>query len=151
MLLCFFTYFKHYIIFNQTASHFKHTEGTVHTCASKYQSNLPAETSFAWLLLPFVSGHFSDHNVSYQVLELPYKGEEFSLALILPAEDVPIEEVENLITVELIKDWFAEMEEDDEVEISLPRCVMNSSVLCAFSLSLLILNPGSGRAGELRH
>ncbi|KAL8187976.1 UNVERIFIED_CONTAM: Serpin I2 [Gekko kuhli] len=65
-------------------------------------------------------GHFSDRNVSYQVLELPYKGEEFSLVLILPAEDVPIEEVENLITVELIKDWFAKMEEDDEVEISLP-------------------------------
>ncbi|XP_015273632.1 PREDICTED: serpin I2 [Gekko japonicus] len=66
-------------------------------------------------------GHFSDRNVSYQVLELPYEGEEFSLVLILPAEDVPIGEVENLITVELIKDWFARMEEDDEVEISLPR------------------------------
>ncbi|XP_060098425.1 serpin I2 isoform X1 [Heteronotia binoei] len=66
-------------------------------------------------------GHFSDRNVSYQVLELPYKGEEFSLVLILPAEDVPIKEVENLITVEMIKDWFAKMEEDDEIEISLPR------------------------------
>lgn len=84
-------------------------------------------------------------------MELPYKGEEFSLVLILPAEDVPIEGVENLITVELIKDWFAKMEEDDEVEISLPRYVMNLSVLCAFSLSLLILNPSSGRAGELRN
>nr|XP_056706354.1 serpin I2 [Euleptes europaea] len=66
-------------------------------------------------------GLFSDCNVSYQVLELPYKGEEFSLALILPAEDVPIEEVENLITAELIEDWFVKMEEDDEIEISLPR------------------------------
>ncbi|XP_048362188.1 serpin I2 isoform X2 [Sphaerodactylus townsendi] len=66
-------------------------------------------------------GHFSDCNVSYQVLELPYKGDEFSLVLILPAEDVPIEEVENLITAELIEDWFVKMEEDDEVEISLPR------------------------------
>ncbi|XP_054840050.1 serpin I2 [Eublepharis macularius] len=66
-------------------------------------------------------GHFSDHKVNYQVLELPYKGSEFSLVLILPAEDVPIGEVENLITAELIKDWFAKMEEDDEVEISLPR------------------------------
>nr|XP_028584321.1 serpin I2 [Podarcis muralis] len=66
-------------------------------------------------------GHFSDHNVSYQVLELPYKGEEFSFVLILPAEDVPIEEVEKLITAQLMKSWFAEMEEDEDIEISLPR------------------------------
>ncbi|XP_028584321.2 serpin I2 [Podarcis muralis] len=66
-------------------------------------------------------GHFSDHNVRYQVLELPYKGEEFSFVLILPAEDVPIEEVEKLITAQLMKSWFAAMEEDEDVEISLPR------------------------------
>ncbi|XP_053168016.1 serpin I2 isoform X2 [Hemicordylus capensis] len=66
-------------------------------------------------------GHFTDHTVSYQVLELPYKGEEFSLLLILPAEDVAIEAVEKLITAELIKNWLAGMEEYEEVELSLPR------------------------------
>ncbi|XP_061493715.1 serpin I2 [Rhineura floridana] len=66
-------------------------------------------------------GHFTDHNVNYQVLELPYKGEEFSFVLILPAENVPVEDIEKLITAELMKGWFVAMEEDDELEISLPR------------------------------
>uniref|UniRef100_A0A8D2IPG4 Serpin family I member 2 n=1 Tax=Varanus komodoensis TaxID=61221 RepID=A0A8D2IPG4_VARKO len=73
-------------------------------------------------------GQFSDHNISYQVLELPYKGEEFSFVLILPAEDVAIEAVEKLITAELIKDWFAGMEEVDGVEISLPRFKIEQTV-----------------------
>ncbi|XP_066477639.1 serpin I2 [Tiliqua scincoides] len=72
-------------------------------------------------------GHYSDRDVSYQVLELPYKGQEFSLLLILPGEDTAIEEVEKLITAELIKDWFAGMEED-EVEISLPRFKIEQTV-----------------------
>uniref|UniRef100_A0A452HIH8 Serpin domain-containing protein n=1 Tax=Gopherus agassizii TaxID=38772 RepID=A0A452HIH8_9SAUR len=72
-------------------------------------------------------GHFSDNNVSYQVLELPYKGKEFSLVLTLPLEDVTIEEVEKLITAQLIKDWFAETQEE-EVEISLPRFKIEQTV-----------------------
>lgn len=65
------------------------------------------------------------------MLELPYKGKEFSLVLTLPSEDVTIEEVENLITAQLIKDWFAETQEED-VEISLPRCVMYFSIFLFF-------------------
>ncbi|XP_077204615.1 serpin I2 [Paroedura picta] len=95
-------------------------------------------------------GQFSDHNVSYQVLELPYKGEEFSLVLVLPAEDVPIEDVENLITVELIKDWFAKMEEED-VEISLPRFKMEQKVDLKETLQALnvieIFNNGCDLSG----
>ncbi|XP_050822014.1 serpin I2 [Gopherus flavomarginatus] len=72
-------------------------------------------------------GHFSDNNVSYQVLELPYKGKEFSLVLTLPLEDVTIEEVEKLITAQLIKDWFSETQEED-VEISLPRFKIEQTV-----------------------
>ncbi|XP_074860504.1 serpin I2 [Carettochelys insculpta] len=72
-------------------------------------------------------GHFSDKNISYQVLELPYKGKEFSLVLTLPSEAVNIEEVEKLITAQLIKDWFAEIQEED-VEISLPRFKIEETV-----------------------
>ncbi|XP_078245812.1 serpin I2 [Pogona vitticeps] len=78
------------------------------------------KTPMMHLQLTTKLGIFSDHNVSYQVLELPYEGEEFSFVLILPGEKVTIEEVEQLITAEVMKDWFAVMEED-EVEISLPR------------------------------
>ncbi|KAJ7325249.1 hypothetical protein JRQ81_018269, partial [Phrynocephalus forsythii] len=78
------------------------------------------KTPMMHLQLTAKFGGFSDHNVSYQVLELPYKGEEFSFVLILPGENVAIEKVEQLITAELIKDWFTMMEEE-EVEIILPR------------------------------
>uniref|UniRef100_A0A8D0H639 Serpin family I member 2 n=1 Tax=Sphenodon punctatus TaxID=8508 RepID=A0A8D0H639_SPHPU len=72
-------------------------------------------------------GFFSDNDVSYQVLELPYKGEEFSLVLILPAEDVAIEKVEKLITAQLINTWFAAIQEED-VEVSLPRFKIEQKV-----------------------
>lgn len=57
-------------------------------------------------------------------MELPYKGDEFSLIIILPAEDVNIEEMEKLITARHILKLFSEMQEE-EVEISLPRLVMS--------------------------
>lgn len=62
--------------------------------------------------------------MNYQVLELPYKGDEFSLIIILPAEEVNIEEMEKLLTAHQILKWFSEMQEE-EVEISLPRLVMS--------------------------
>uniref|UniRef100_A0A8C3W986 Serpin family I member 2 n=1 Tax=Catagonus wagneri TaxID=51154 RepID=A0A8C3W986_9CETA len=65
-------------------------------------------------------GYFSESSMSYQVLELPYKGDEFSLIIILPSEDVNIEEMEKLITARQIPQWFSEMQEE-EVEINLPR------------------------------
>lgn len=61
--------------------------------------------------------------MKYQVLELPYKGDEFSLIIILPAEEVNIEDMEKQITADLILKWFSEMQEE-EVEISLPRLVI---------------------------
>lgn len=69
-----------------------------------------------------IPGYFSESSVNYQVLELPYKGDEFSLIIILPAEDVNIEETERRITAHRILKWFSEMQEE-EVEISLPRLV----------------------------
>ncbi|XP_054432908.1 serpin I2 [Pteronotus mesoamericanus] len=65
-------------------------------------------------------GYFSESSMSYQVLELPYKGDEFSLIIILPAEGVNIEEMEKLITAHQILQWSSKMQEE-EVEISLPR------------------------------
>jgi serine protease inhibitor len=69
-----------------------------------------------------IPGYFSESSMSYQVLELPYKGDDFSLIIILPAEDVNIEEVEKLITAHQVLKWISEMQEE-EVEISLPRLV----------------------------
>lgn len=69
--------------------------------------------------------------MNYQVLELPYKGDEFSLIMILPAEEIYIEEMEKLITAHQIFKWFSEMQEE-EVEISLPRLVMSLYCSSAF-------------------
>lgn len=71
-----------------------------------------------------VPGYFSESSMNYQVLELPYKGDKFSLIIILPAEHVNIEEMEKRISSHRILKWVSEMQEE-EVEISLPRLVMS--------------------------
>ncbi|MEE6501204.1 hypothetical protein FKM82_004102 [Ascaphus truei] len=82
-------------------------------------------------------GYFTGKNVSYQVLELPYKGETLSLILTLPSENVEIEEVEKIITAPLIKGWLTDMEEE-VVELSLPRFKIEHKV--DLKRSLLNLN-----------
>ncbi|MBZ3878586.1 Serpin I2 [Sciurus carolinensis] len=71
-------------------------------------------------LLKTKYGYFSESSMKYQVLELPYKDNHFSLIIILPVEEVNIAEVEKLITAHQILKWFSGMQEE-EVEISLPR------------------------------
>ncbi|XP_073753818.1 serpin I2 isoform X2 [Callorhinus ursinus] len=78
-----------------------------------------AETISTWVESK-TDGYFSESSMNYQVLELPYKGDEFSLIIVLPAEDVNIEEMEKQITAHQILKWFSEMQED-EVEVGLPR------------------------------
>ncbi|XP_027731941.1 serpin I2 [Vombatus ursinus] len=65
-------------------------------------------------------GYFTHSQMNYQVVELPYEGNEFSLILLLPEEGIAIEEVEKIISVDQIQDWLSEMREE-HVEISLPR------------------------------
>ncbi|XP_053565002.1 serpin I2 [Bombina bombina] len=65
-------------------------------------------------------GYFSEKNVNYKVLELPYKDEMFSLILTLPSENVDVEELEKMISAPLIKSWISDMSEET-VELSLPR------------------------------
>ncbi|KAJ1087892.1 hypothetical protein NDU88_001051 [Pleurodeles waltl] len=95
-------------------------------------------------------GSFSDKNVSYQVLELPYKGEAISLILVLPAESVTIEEMEKVITADLIKACIFEMEEED-VEVSLPRFKIEHKLDLKKSLHMLnvteIFNHGCDLSG----
>ncbi|XP_012973232.1 serpin I2 [Mesocricetus auratus] len=65
-------------------------------------------------------GYFSDSFMRLQVLELPYKADEFSVVIILPTEDVNLEDVEKRVTAHHIQRWFSELHEE-EVEVSLPR------------------------------
>ncbi|XP_007523704.1 serpin I2 [Erinaceus europaeus] len=65
-------------------------------------------------------GYFSEASMGYQILELPFKGDDFSLNIILPAEGINIEDIEKQITAHQIWKWFSEMREE-EVDIRLPR------------------------------
>lgn len=58
-----------------------------------------------------------------QVLELPFKSNEFSVVIILPAKGMNMEEVEKQVTARHIQRWLSELQEK-EVEVSLPRWVM---------------------------
>ncbi|XP_075056667.1 serpin I2 [Mixophyes fleayi] len=82
-------------------------------------------------------GYFSESDVNYKVLELPYKGDKLSLVLALPAENVEIEDFEKLLTAPLLKGWDSNMKEE-MVEISLPRFKIEHKV--DLKSSLLHLN-----------
>ncbi|XP_048201975.1 serpin I2 [Perognathus longimembris pacificus] len=82
-------------------------------------------------------GYFSESSMKYEVLELPYKGDDFSLIIVLPAKDVSMEEVEKRITAHQILKWSSEMQEE-EVEMALPR--FNIEQKLDFKEALYFLN-----------
>ncbi|XP_069829931.1 serpin I2 isoform X2 [Dendropsophus ebraccatus] len=82
-------------------------------------------------------GYFSENNLTYKVLELPYKGGKLSLLLALPAENVDIEDLEKVLTASTLKDWNISMKEV-VAEISLPRFKIEHKV--DLKQSLLHLN-----------
>ncbi|XP_053325123.1 antithrombin-III [Spea bombifrons] len=55
-----------------------------------------------------------------QVLELPYKGDDITMVLVLPSRDTPLEMVEKDLTLEKLNNW---LQESREVQLSvyLPR------------------------------
>ncbi|XP_067850836.1 serpin I2-like [Heptranchias perlo] len=65
-------------------------------------------------------GYFSAGEMSYQVLEVPYSGDEASIILALPAEGTDLAELEKLITPQIIQNWLSTLTEED-IEINLPR------------------------------
>ncbi|XP_069624168.1 serpin I2 [Ranitomeya imitator] len=82
-------------------------------------------------------GYFSENNLKYKVLELPYKGGKLSLLLALPAENADIGDMEKQLTAARLKDWNSNMKEE-LVDISLPRFKIEHKV--DLKQSLLHLN-----------
>ncbi|XP_077149052.1 serpin I2 isoform X2 [Ranitomeya variabilis] len=82
-------------------------------------------------------GYFSENNLKYKVLELPYKGGKLSLLLALPAENADIGDMEKQLTAARLKDWTSNMKEE-LVDISLPRFKIEHKV--DLKQSLLHLN-----------
>lgn len=61
-----------------------------------------------------------------QVLELPYKGDDITMVLVLPSAGTPLEEVERDLTSEKLQDWIDSMKQVS-LFVYLPRfCVEDS-------------------------
>lgn len=79
-----------------------------------------------WTLKPFFCflGEFSDGSNEaggiYQVLEIPYEGEEISMMLVLSRQEVPLATLEPLLKAQLIEEW-ANSVKKQKVEVYLPR------------------------------
>lgn len=72
----------------------------------------------------FYYGEFSDGSNEaggiYQVLEIPYEGEEISMMLVLSRQEVPLATLEPLLKAQLIEEW-ANSVKKQKVEVYLPR------------------------------
>lgn len=62
----------------------------------------------------------SIHQDKVQVLELPYKGDDITMVLVLPNAGTPLVEVERDLTSEKLQDWAGSMTEVS-LSVYLPR------------------------------
>ncbi|XP_053728146.1 neuroserpin [Synchiropus splendidus] len=72
----------------------------------------------------FYYGEFNDGSQEasgmYQVLEMPYEGEDMSMMIVLPRQEVPLASLEPIIKASLIEEWAANVKYQ-KVEVYLPR------------------------------
>lgn len=80
-------------------------------------------TSFCCCCFSLV-GEFSDGSNEaggiYQVLEIPYEGDEISMMIVLSRQEVPLVSLEPLVKASLINEW-ANSVKKQKVEVYLPR------------------------------
>ncbi|TNN01647.1 hypothetical protein fugu_011029 [Takifugu bimaculatus] len=78
----------------------------------------------------FYYGEFSDGSQEaggmYQVLEMPYEGEDLSMMIVLPRQEVPLSSLEPIIKAPLLEEW-ANNVKLQKVEVYLPRSGGNHS------------------------
>ncbi|CAO2612855.1 Serpini1 [Lemmus lemmus] len=79
----------------------------------------------------FYYGEFSDGSNEaggiYQVLEIPYEGEEISMMLALSRQEVPLATLEPLLKAQLIEEW-ANSVKKQKVEVYLPRFTVEQGI-----------------------
>ncbi|XP_053566088.1 neuroserpin [Bombina bombina] len=79
----------------------------------------------------FYYGEFTDGSNEaggvYQVLEMPYEGDEVSLMIILSRQEVPLATLEPLVKPTLIEEW-ANAVKKQKVEVYLPRFKVEEAV-----------------------
>ncbi len=70
-----------------------------------------------------------------QILELPYKGEDVSMLILLPTEN--LEAIEPSLTVEKLEEWKGQMREDKLDAIYLPKFEFNTKYFMNDALSAM--------------
>ncbi|XP_063083185.1 neuroserpin isoform X3 [Cavia porcellus] len=79
----------------------------------------------------FYYGEFSDGSNEaggvYQVLEIPYEGNEISMMLVLSRQEVPLATLEPLVKAQLIEEW-ANAVKKQKVEVYLPRFTVEQEI-----------------------
>lgn len=79
----------------------------------------------------FYYGEFSDGSNEaggiYQVLEIPYEGDEVSMMLVLSRQEVPLATLEPLLKPQLIEEW-ANSVKKQKVEVYLPRFTVEQEI-----------------------
>ncbi|XP_036409252.1 antithrombin-III [Megalops cyprinoides] len=82
----------------------------------------------------FRYGRFEKDKV--QVLELPYKGEDITMVLILPFKGTPLSEVEDKLELKKLTDWLAALKETT-VAVQMPRFRIEDSFSLKDKLQVL--------------
>lgn len=79
----------------------------------------------------FYYGEFSDGSNEaggiYQVLEIPYEGDEISMMLVLSRQEVPLATLEPLLKAQLIDEWTNSVKKQ-KVEVYLPRFTVEQEI-----------------------
>ncbi|XP_032632666.1 neuroserpin [Chelonoidis abingdonii] len=79
----------------------------------------------------FYYGEFSDGSNEaggiYQVLEIPYEGDEITMMIVLSRQEVPLVTLEPLVKAQLIEEW-ANSVKKQKVEVYLPRFTAEQEV-----------------------
>ncbi|XP_068135389.1 neuroserpin [Hyperolius riggenbachi] len=100
----------------------------------------------------FYYGEFTDGSNEaggvYQVLEMPYEGDELSLVLMLSRQEVPLATLEPLVKASLIEEWASSLKKQ-KVEVYLPRFKVEESVDLKEVLTRLGIVEIFGRQADL--
>nr|XP_056705983.1 neuroserpin [Euleptes europaea] len=79
----------------------------------------------------FYYGEFSDGSNEaggiYQVLEIPYEGDEISMMIVLSRQEVPLVTLEPLVKPQLIEEWATSVKKQ-KVEVYLPRFTIEQEI-----------------------
>lgn len=82
------------------------------------------QTLMMYQLADFYYGEFSDGSQEaggvYQVLEMPYEGEDMSMMIILPRQEVPLASLEPIIKAPVLEEWANNVKRQ-KVEVYLPK------------------------------